>query len=258
MLSLSGTLQRGSIKKGDNLVAAGFGERLPATVTDIQVFKKSMPQCVAGDHVGLLLRGVRKDQLLRGMCLARPENAADALRNEFEATIYMLKASEGGSDRPLLPNAHLNAFCNMWGSSAIVRFGPPTPEVPKARAKATKTRDKSDKTSPQPTDAAAAPAGGSQSGAMLMPGEATTARILICKQHFVEKGFQFSMRNLATQKTVLTGLVTNLLPVNPVQIPGFNFMPPKPVRVEKPDERRKEASSSSPPAGAPSAGKKKK
>lgn len=245
----TGTLQRGCIKKGDNLVAAGFGERLPVTVTDIQVFKKSLPQCIAGDHVGLLVRGARKEQLLRGMCLARPDNAAEALRNEFEATIYMLKASEGGSDRPLLPNAHLNAFCNMWNAPSIVRFGPPTPEATKTRDKTAspKGRDKSSAQQQQAATAAAA----SPSGAMLMPGEATTARILINKPHFVEKGFQFSMRNLATQKTVLTGLVTNVLPVNQVQIPGFNFMPPKPVRVERPDEKRKESSQ-------PSASAKKK
>lgn len=71
---------------------------MPSTVTGIETFHKSLTHAEAGDNVGVLLRGITKEQIKRGMCLSQP-GYLDVRRN-FEAEIYVLKPDEGGRKKP--------------------------------------------------------------------------------------------------------------------------------------------------------------
>lgn len=70
----------------------------PTTVTGIETFHKQMDTAEAGDNVGVLVRGITKEQIRRGMCLAEPKTLE--VRRNFEAEVYVLKEDEGGRSKP--------------------------------------------------------------------------------------------------------------------------------------------------------------
>ena len=80
----------------------------PTTVTGIETFHKQMDRAEAGDNVGVLLRGVTKDDLKRGMCLIAPKSMD--VRRSFEGEIYVLKADEGGRSKPFFTGYRPQAF----------------------------------------------------------------------------------------------------------------------------------------------------
>jgi len=90
----------------------------PTTVTGIETFHKSMDSAEAGDNVGVLLRGLTKDQIKRGMCLAEPKSL-DVRRN-FTAEIYVLKADEGGRSKPFFSGYRPQAFIRTADCAADV------------------------------------------------------------------------------------------------------------------------------------------
>ncbi len=80
----------------------------PTTVTGIETFNKQMDKAEAGDNVGVLLRGVNKDAIKRGMCLAEPGSME--VRRNFSAEVYVLKAEEGGRSKPFFTNYRPQCF----------------------------------------------------------------------------------------------------------------------------------------------------
>jgi len=78
------------------------------TITGIETFHKQMDKAEAGDNIGALLRGINKDQIKRGMCLAKP-GTMDVRRN-FEGEIYVLKSDEGGRSKPFFTGYRPQAF----------------------------------------------------------------------------------------------------------------------------------------------------
>lgn len=80
----------------------------PSTVTGIETFHKAMENAEAGDNVGVLLRGILKEQIRRGMCLAAP-GSLDVRRN-FKGEIYVLKSDEGGRSKPFFTGYRPQAF----------------------------------------------------------------------------------------------------------------------------------------------------
>lgn len=71
----TGTVESGTIKVGDQVELVGFGKvGLPTSVTGVETFNKTMDKGIAGDNVGILLRGVKKEQVRRGMILAKPNS----------------------------------------------------------------------------------------------------------------------------------------------------------------------------------------
>lgn len=80
----------------------------PTTVTGIETFHKQMDSAEAGDNVGVLLRGITKEQIRRGMCLSEPKTL-DVRRN-FEAEVYVLKADEGGRSKPFFTGYRPQCF----------------------------------------------------------------------------------------------------------------------------------------------------
>ena len=95
----TGRCERGTIKVGEEVEIIGLREApLKSTVTGVEMFRKLLDDARAGDNVGLLLRGVEKDQLERGMVIAKPGSVKP--HTKFKATVYILTKEEGGRHTP--------------------------------------------------------------------------------------------------------------------------------------------------------------
>jgi elongation factor Tu len=94
----TGRIDRGKIKVGDEVEMVGFGTDKKTIVTGVEMFRKLLDDGQAGDNVGLLLRGIEKDQIERGMVLAKPGSIKP--HTNFEAEVYVLTKEEGGRHTP--------------------------------------------------------------------------------------------------------------------------------------------------------------
>ena len=94
----TGRVESGIIKVGDDVEMIGMGETKKTTVTGVEMFRKLLDEGRAGDNAGLLLRGVDKEELTRGMVLAKPGSITP--HTKFKASVYVLKKDEGGRHTP--------------------------------------------------------------------------------------------------------------------------------------------------------------
>eukprot|EP01156_Anaeramoeba_ignava_P002362 Anaeramoba_ignava/a218200_74.p2 GENE.a218200_74~~a218200_74.p2 ORF type:complete len:397 (-),score=34.97 a218200_74:5611-6801(-) len=94
----TGKIDRGIIKVGDEAEIIGLGAHTKTVVTGVEMFRKLLDQGQAGDNVGLLLRGVDKDFLQRGMVIAKPGSITP--HTQFKGEVYVLKKDEGGRHTP--------------------------------------------------------------------------------------------------------------------------------------------------------------
>ena len=94
----TGRIERGIIKVGDEVEMIGMGEQKKTIVTGVEMFRKLLDEGRAGDNAGLLLRGVDKEELKRGMVLAAPGSITP--HTKFKANVYVLKKEEGGRHTP--------------------------------------------------------------------------------------------------------------------------------------------------------------
>jgi len=94
----TGRIERGIIKVGDEISILGMGTDTKTTVTGVEMFRKLLDEGQAGDNAGLLLRGVDKEALSRGMVLAAPGSITP--HTKFKASVYVLKKEEGGRHTP--------------------------------------------------------------------------------------------------------------------------------------------------------------
>jgi elongation factor Tu len=94
----TGRIERGIIKVGEEVALVGFGSDKKSVVTGVEMFRKLLDQGQAGDNVGLLLRGVDKKEIERGMVLAKPNSIKP--HTKFEAEVYVLNKDEGGRHTP--------------------------------------------------------------------------------------------------------------------------------------------------------------
>jgi elongation factor Tu len=94
----TGRVERGTIKVGDEVERVGIKETRKTVVTGVEMFRKLLDQAEAGDNVGLLLRGVDKDELERGMVLAKPGSITP--HTKFSGEVYVLTKEEGGRHTP--------------------------------------------------------------------------------------------------------------------------------------------------------------
>ena len=94
----TGRIERGIIKVGDEISILGMGADTKTTVTGVEMFRKLLDEGQAGDNAGLLLRGVDKESLNRGMVLAAPGSITP--HTKFKASVYVLKKEEGGRHTP--------------------------------------------------------------------------------------------------------------------------------------------------------------
>lgn len=94
----TGKIDRGIVKVGETVELVGLGETKSTTVTGVEMFQKTLDEGVAGDNVGILLRGLQKNEIERGMVLSKPGTITP--HNEFESEVYILKKEEGGRHTP--------------------------------------------------------------------------------------------------------------------------------------------------------------
>ncbi len=98
----TGRIERGTIKVGEEIEIVGIKDTQKTTVTGVEMFRKEMEQGEAGDNVGILLRGTKKEEIERGMVLCKPGSITP--HTKFTAEIYVLSKEEGGRHTPFFNN----------------------------------------------------------------------------------------------------------------------------------------------------------
>ncbi len=94
----TGRIETGKVKVGDDVQLLGLGENKKSVVTGVEMFRKILDEGEAGDNVGLLLRGIDKNEVKRGMVITHP--GAITPHSKFKASVYVLKKEEGGRHTP--------------------------------------------------------------------------------------------------------------------------------------------------------------
>ncbi|MGN6193577.1 MAG: elongation factor Tu [Ginsengibacter sp.] len=151
----TGRIERGRIKVGEPVEIVGLMEKpLTSTVTGVEMFKKLLDQGEAGDNAGLLLRGIEKNQIRRGMVLCKPGSITP--HTEFKGEVYVLSKEEGGRHTP---------FFNKYRPQFYFRTTDVTGEVE-------------------------LPAGTE----MVMPGDNTSLTVKLIQPIAMEKGLKFAIR----------------------------------------------------------------
>lgn len=97
---VTGRIERGQVKINEEVEIVGLGETRKTVVTGIEMFNKQLNEGMAGDNAGLLLRGIKKEDVERGMVLAKPGSITP--HTQFEAEVYALTKEEGGRHKPFL------------------------------------------------------------------------------------------------------------------------------------------------------------
>ncbi len=95
---VTGAIAQGRVHVGDKVEIIGMGETLDTTCTGVEMFRKLMDEGQAGDNVGLLVRGIEREQVRRGMVIAKPGSITP--HTKFEAEVYVLTKEEGGRHTP--------------------------------------------------------------------------------------------------------------------------------------------------------------
>ena len=150
----TGRIERGIVKTGEEVEIIGLGSHKKSTVTGVEMFRKTLDEGRAGDNVGLLLRGLEKDDLTRGMVCAKPGSIKP--HKKFDAQVYVLTKEEGGRHTPFFPGYKPQFF---------IRTTDVTGEI--------KLPDKVE---------------------MVMPGDNITMQVELINEVAVEEGLRFAIR----------------------------------------------------------------
>ena len=95
---VTGKIERGIVKVGEDVEIVGIKDTAKTTVTGIEMFNKNLKEGMAGDNAGILIRGIKKEDVTRGQVLAKPGTVTP--HGEFECEVYILKKEEGGRHTP--------------------------------------------------------------------------------------------------------------------------------------------------------------
>lgn len=116
---VTGTIEQGRAKIGEDLHLIGIKRKaIPTTITGIESFHKQLDVAEAGDNVGMLVRGLLRDDIKRGMCLVKPGSLE--IRRNFKAEIYVTKEEEGGRHKPFFSGYTPQCFLRTADTSTIV------------------------------------------------------------------------------------------------------------------------------------------
>ena len=99
---MTGKIEQGIVKVGDEVEIVGIRPTQKTVCTGVEMFRKLLDQGQAGDNIGALLRGTKKEDVERGQVLAKP--GASTPHTEFEANVYVLTKEEGGRHKPFFSN----------------------------------------------------------------------------------------------------------------------------------------------------------
>jgi elongation factor Tu len=151
----TGRIERGRIKVGEGVEIVGMmPEKLTSTVTGVEMFKKLLDEGEAGDNAGLLLRGIEKSQIRRGMVICKPGSITP--HTEFRGEVYVLSKEEGGRHTP---------FFNKYRPQFYFRTTDVTGEC----------------SLPEGTE-------------MVMPGDNVNLKVILIQPIAMEKGLKFAIR----------------------------------------------------------------
>ena len=114
----TGRIERGKVKIGDTIEIVGIKDTKTTTVTGVEMFQKSLEEGMAGDNVGVLLRGVGKEEIERGMVLSKP--GAISPHTNFEGEVYVLTKDEGGRHTPFFPNYRPQFYVRTTDVTGII------------------------------------------------------------------------------------------------------------------------------------------
>jgi elongation factor Tu len=150
----TGRVERGTVKVGDPVEIVGIYETNTSVVTGVEMFRKLLDQAQAGDNVGVLLRGITRDEIVRGQVIAKPKSVTP--HSEFEAQVYVLTQAEGGRHTPFFSNYRPQFYFRTTDVTGVIEL----PEDIK----------------------------------MVMPGDNTTMTVKLIHPIAVEQGTKFSIR----------------------------------------------------------------
>jgi len=151
---VTGRVERGKVKLNEEIEIVGLGDTRKTVVTGVEMFRKSLDEGLAGDNIGVLLRGIEKDEVERGQVLAKPGSITP--HTEFEAEVYVLTKEEGGRHTP---------FFSGYRPQFYIRTTDVTGEA----------------TLPQGTE-------------MVMPGDNTNLKVKLITKVALEEGMRFAIR----------------------------------------------------------------
>uniref|UniRef100_A0A8C9TF20 Elongation factor Tu n=1 Tax=Scleropages formosus TaxID=113540 RepID=A0A8C9TF20_SCLFO len=109
---VTGTLERGVIKKGDECEFVGHSRSFKSVVTGIEMFHQSLERAEAGDNMGALVRGLKRDDVRRGMVMSKPGSIKP--HQKVKAQVYVLSKEEGGRHKPFMTNFMPVMFSLTW------------------------------------------------------------------------------------------------------------------------------------------------
>nr|YP_009538641.1 translation elongation factor EF-Tu [Phacus pleuronectes]AYQ93674.1 translation elongation factor EF-Tu [Phacus pleuronectes] len=170
----TGRIERGSIKVGETVELVGLKPTRTTTVTGLEMFQKSLDEALAGDNVGVLLRGIQKNDIERGMVIAKPSTINPHIK--FDSQVYILTKEEGGRHTP---------FFEGYRPQFYVRTTDVTGKIESFRA---------DDDSP---------------AQMVMPGDRIKMQVELIQPIAIEKGMRFAIREGG--RTVGAGVVLNII-----------------------------------------------
>ncbi|XP_066594437.1 elongation factor Tu-like [Prorops nasuta] len=116
---VTGKLERGILKKGNECEIVGYNKNFKSTVTGVEMFHKTLEEAHAGDQLGALVRGLKREELKRGMVLAKP-GTVKAL-DHFNSQVYVLTAEEGGNKKPLASYMQMQMFCKTFDMTIEIK-----------------------------------------------------------------------------------------------------------------------------------------
>lgn len=169
---ITGRVERGEIKKGDAVEIIGGKEVVSATITGVEMFRKELEKAIAGDNAGLLIRGIRRDQVSRGMLAVKPGSVKT--HTKFLTSLYVLTKDEGGRHTGFNANFKPQIFIRTADVSSTLTF----PE-------------------------------GADPNVTVMPGDNQEMIVTLEKPTGIEIGQRFNLREGG--KTIGTGLITRII-----------------------------------------------
>lgn len=117
---VTGRLERGKIKKGMECEVIGYNKIMKSTITGIEMFHQTLEEAEAGDQMGALLRGLKRDDVRRGMIMCKPGTLK--AYDHIECQMYMLTPTEGGRKKPINNLMQIQMFSKTWDCTAQVNL----------------------------------------------------------------------------------------------------------------------------------------
>ena len=151
---VTGRVERGQVRVGDTVEIVGIRETQTSVVTGVEMFRKLLDYAEAGDNIGVLLRGINRDQVQRGQVLAKPKSVTP--HHKFTAQVYVLSKDEGGRHTPFFTNYRPQFYFRTTDVTGIITLAPGTE--------------------------------------MVMPGDNTTMTVELIHSIAMEQGTKFSIR----------------------------------------------------------------